>query len=88
MHKLSPFTALDIMGTCLPFTVTTRIWDNPFDGQVRLTRGTYSSQGLVEVYCNGQWGTVCNDEFDQIDADTICRQLGYTEAARNSDLLL
>ena len=43
-------------------------------------RGSYPSQGLVEVYCNGQWGTICDDQFGQEEADTVCRQLGYTEA--------
>ena len=68
--------------------MSTRIWDSPYKGQVRLSRGKYTSQGLVEVYCNGQWGTVCDDGFGQIDADTVCKQLGYTGAARydNSSL--
>ena len=59
---------------------STRIWDNPYSGQVRLVGGSTVNQGLVEVYCNGQWGTVCNDLFTQKDADTICRQLGYSSA--------
>ena len=45
-----------------------------------LIQGGHTSQGLVEVHCNGQWGTVCNAKFDQTEANTVCRQLGYTGA--------
>ena len=44
---------------------------------IRLQGGSYSNQGRVEIYCNGQWGTICDDEFNQNDAITICKQLGY-----------
>ena len=63
-------------------TVTTRIWNSPYDLQIRLSRALYTNQGLVEVYCNRQWGTVCDDSFGLTDANTVCRQLGYTGAAR------
>ena len=57
---------------------TTRIWNsNPFPGMIRLQRGSYSNQGRVEVFCNGQWGTICDDGFGYADARTICKQLGY-----------
>ena len=65
---------------------TSRLWDNPYNLQVRLAQGVYTSQGLVEVYKNGQWGTVCDDGFGQIDADTVCKQLGYTRAAAYDNL--
>ena len=65
---------------------STRIWDNPYTAQVRLTRGATVNQGLVEVYCSGQWGTVCDNSFDQNDADTICRQIGYYQAMRFNHL--
>ena len=59
-------------------TDTNRIWNiNPFNGMIRLQGGNYSNQGRVEVYCNGQWGTICNDGFGSTDAQTICKQLGY-----------
>ena len=64
------------------YTVTTRIWNSPYDLQIRLSRALYTNQGLVEVYCNRQWGTVCDDSFGLTDANTVCRQLGYTGAAQ------
>ena len=57
---------------------TTRIWNsNPFSSMIRLQGGNYSNQGRVEVYCNGQWGTICNNGFGSTDAQTVCNQLGY-----------
>jgi hypothetical protein len=35
----------------------------------------------VEVYCNGQWGTICDDEFGDNEAKLVCRQLGYSNYA-------
>ena len=60
-------------------TDATRIWDNPFESQIRLSHGQYTSGGLVEVYCNGQWGTICGVVLG--GSDVICKQLGYTGAA-------
>ena len=57
---------------------TTRIWDsNPFRYMIRLQGGNYSNEGRVEVYCKGEWGTICSDGFGSTDALTICKQLGY-----------
>ena len=55
---------------------------------LRLQGGAYSNQGRVEVYCNGHWGTICDDGFNSTDARTVCKQLGYSSYYRYNHLTL
>ena len=67
-----------LLDTYLFMVDTTRIWNSsPFYGMIRLQGGSYPNQGCVEVYCNEQWGTICDNGFSSTDAHTICKQLGY-----------
>lgn len=45
------------------------------EASVRLVNGSYYS-GRVEVFYHGQWGTVCDSNFDHNDVQVICRSLG------------
>ena len=49
------------------------------NGEVRLQDGGLSNEiGRVEVCMAGQWGLVCHNHWDDIDASVVCGQLGYT----------
>lgn len=44
--------------------------------QVRLLGGANPAEGRVEVFYNGRWGAVCQDNFGAWEAAVVCKMLG------------
>ena len=51
---------------------------------MRLVGGASGEEGRVEVCLSGQWGTVCNSDWERSNAPhIICRDLGYQTGISN-----
>eukprot|EP00057_Strongylocentrotus_purpuratus_P030235 XP_781085.3 PREDICTED: scavenger receptor cysteine-rich type 1 protein M130 [Strongylocentrotus purpuratus] len=49
-------------------------------GELRLENGDDRS-GRLEIFYNGQWGTVCNDNFGEDEARVACQQLNLDSSS-------
>lgn len=52
------------------------------DGSIRLVGGRSPTEGNVEIFYRGRWGSICDDEWDIREAYIVCKMLGYNRAVR------
>ncbi|XP_036974113.1 scavenger receptor cysteine-rich type 1 protein M130-like [Acanthopagrus latus] len=84
----SPQTVRWVRSTCLQSgsavrdCIATRINSTDYNlevkcsDSVRLVNGNSLCSGRLEVKSNQRWSSVCEDDFDQQDAEVVCRELG------------
>ena len=47
------------------------------EGAIKLVGGSNEHEGNVEIFHNGKWGNICDDEWDKYEAEIVCNQLNY-----------
>ncbi len=48
------------------------------NGDVRLVGGDSQHEGNVQTCVNGEWGSVCHNNWHTLEAFVVCKQLGYS----------
>ena len=46
---------------------------------MRLVNGVTDREGRVEIFISDEWGMVCDNNWDDVDARVVCRQMGYID---------
>ncbi|XP_033115361.1 neurotrypsin-like [Anneissia japonica] len=64
----------DVALSCIPSE------DDPVDGELRLVGGT-DSEGILEIFVDYEWRTICDNYWYQDEGDAACKQLGYDYAS-------
>ncbi|KAL9694212.1 hypothetical protein quinque_013497 [Culex quinquefasciatus] len=47
------------------------------EGAIKLVGGRGDFEGNIEIFHDGRWGAICDDEWDSTEAEVVCRQLGF-----------
>ena len=66
----------------LHFTSISFLVSDCTDGDIKLVNGTTVMEGRVEICYNNTYHTVCDDQWDVLDAMVVCAQLGYNKTGQ------
>ena len=58
----------------------------PNGARVRLSNGSDYLEGVLEIFHEGVWGTVCDDGWDPREANVVCRELSLGSADTDTSL--
>jgi len=97
LEDLLPATVMPALHAALPISLIQTKVDFATQSADALTRGVAIAGGLGHHEGNvyifeppaprgtaaGVWGAVCADGFTELDADTVCKQLGFSKAKRH-----
>ena len=73
---------------CIVLVAPTTLPSNCTNGDVRLSGGSSSSEGYVQVCINNAWGSVCGSNWDSQDGNVVCGQLGLLSQGNASFCIL
>ena len=70
---------------CVPYSILSSLC--PIGQIVRLVNSNNTNtgsqyEGRIEILHNGVWGTICDHDWDLVDAKVACRMLGFAGALR------
>ena len=100
LRSLHSFCRSNSIGGCSFLGYSSRCFDfirvNCFNSQLQVrlvntTRRRTEREGAIEVFFNGNWTAVCEDEWNINASEVVCSELGYKNAVSSrrlsSDLL-
>ena len=78
-HVYGKLELLGEWGNPIQFDIATQF--NDFDNfgvyLIRLDNGSKPWEGIVEIFYNNTWGTICDDGYSSSNGPVLCKQLGY-----------